>query len=212
MAGSLVDGLENSVLDHVFRNTTYTPDATVYVGLTTTIPSDSSGGTEVTGGSYARQACGFAAASGGSISNSGTITFPTASANWGTVVGFEIWSASSAGTRRAWGELLGPRKVFTCNSSTDVFTSTSHGLTDGTSVEVEVVDGALPSGLSDNTEYFIIASTANTFQLSATSGGSAINVTTDGNGAMYVQVRYKKAVNSGDTAKFTAGQLAISLD
>jgi hypothetical protein len=212
MAGSLVDGLETSILDHIFRNTTYTPDATVHVALCTTIPTDAAAGTEVTGGSYARQPFGAAAAASGSISNSGTITFPTASANWGTVVAFEIWSAVSAGTRRAWGELLGPKKVFVADASTDVCTSTAHGFSDGTSVEVEVVDGTLPTGLADNTEYFIINSAANTFKLSLTAGGAAIDITAIGSGAQYVYQRYKKAVNSGDTAKFTAGQLTITMD
>ncbi len=47
--------LENKVLDHVLRNTSYTSPTTVYVGLYTSDPTDAGSGTEVSGGSYARQ-------------------------------------------------------------------------------------------------------------------------------------------------------------
>lgn len=96
------DYLENKVIDHVFRNTTYTPAATLYLALITS--SGSSAGLEagtltgeVSGGSYARQTVTFSAASGGSTSNSGTITFPAASATWGTIRYVAVMDASSAG-------------------------------------------------------------------------------------------------------------------
>lgn len=89
MAG-FSDTVENAVLDHVLGKTTYTAPATLYAALFTAAPSDSGGGTEVTGGSYARVAItnnttNFPNASGGSKSNGTAITFPTATANWGTV-------------------------------------------------------------------------------------------------------------------------------
>jgi len=52
MAGKS-DYLENKVLDHVLRNTSYTPPATVYLGLFTANPTDAGGGTEVSGNAYA---------------------------------------------------------------------------------------------------------------------------------------------------------------
>ena len=52
------DFLEDKILNHVFRNVAYTAPATVYVGLFTTATTDAGGGTEVTGGGYARQAGG----------------------------------------------------------------------------------------------------------------------------------------------------------
>jgi hypothetical protein len=62
---SFSDYLEDAVLDHVFRNTALTSPTTVYVALYTATPSDAGGGTEVSGGSYARTAGTFGAASGG---------------------------------------------------------------------------------------------------------------------------------------------------
>lgn len=100
MAG-FSDYLEAKVLDHVFRNTAYTPPSTVYLGLHTVAPGDSGGGTEVTGGSYARQAITFGAAAtvGGvtSMVNSAQVNYPQATAAWGTIVGGGIYDAASAG-------------------------------------------------------------------------------------------------------------------
>ncbi len=110
MAG-FSDFLEDELLDHVFRNAAYTPPATVYVALYTAAPSDSGGGTEVSGGSYARTAATFGAASGGAIANSGAVTFPQASASWGTVTHFGIFDASSAGNLLAWAALTASKAV-----------------------------------------------------------------------------------------------------
>jgi len=110
MAG-FSDTIENAVLNHVFRNTTYTPATTVYVGLYTAAPTDAGGGTEVTGNGYARQAVTFSAASGGSISNSGTISFTASGGNWGTVTHFGIFSASTAGTLLAWDALSASKTI-----------------------------------------------------------------------------------------------------
>jgi len=60
---SKTDFLENKIINHVLRNTAYTAPATVYAALFTATPGESSAGTEVTGGSYARQAATFSAPS-----------------------------------------------------------------------------------------------------------------------------------------------------
>lgn len=89
--------LEGKLLDHVLKNTTYTSPTTVYVGLFTTNPTDAGTGTEVTGGSYARQAATFGAASGGSSTTTADITFPQATADWGVVSHIGIYDNVSAG-------------------------------------------------------------------------------------------------------------------
>lgn len=93
---------EASVLN-VLRNTTLT-GIVCYLGFFTAAPSDAGGGTEVSGGSYARQAPTFAAPSGTprSIATSADITFPTASADWGTITHFGIFDAVSAGNLLYW--------------------------------------------------------------------------------------------------------------
>lgn len=78
--------------------------ANTYVALFTTAPTNAgTGGTEVSGGAYVRQtvtSSGWAAASGASptqTSNSSIITFPTATANWGTVTAFALYDAATGG-------------------------------------------------------------------------------------------------------------------
>lgn len=77
--------LSNAVLNHIVGKTAYT-SPTVYVGLSTTTPAlDGTGITEPSSGSYARVATSAAtwnAASAGSITNSATIAFPTATTDW----------------------------------------------------------------------------------------------------------------------------------
>ena len=89
--------LENKVLDHVLRNTSYTSPTTVYVGLYTTDPTDAGSGTEVTGGSYARQVLSVTTASAGIVTSSADINFPQATASWGSVGYLGILDALSSG-------------------------------------------------------------------------------------------------------------------
>jgi len=116
MAGSKSDYLENKVLDHVLGGGDFTRPATVYIALYTVAPSDSGGGTEVSGGSYARAAVtnnstNWPAASAGAKSNGTAITFATATANWGTVVAFAIFDAASAGNMLYWGDLTTSKAI-----------------------------------------------------------------------------------------------------
>ena len=89
--------LENALINATLRNTTYTSVATVYVSLWTSDPTDAGSGTEVSGGSYARTAVTFGAPSNGVTTNSADVTFPTATASWGTVGWIGINDASTSG-------------------------------------------------------------------------------------------------------------------
>jgi len=91
------DFMENKIIDHMLRAQAYTPPATVYVALFTSAPSDAGGGTEVSGGAYARQAVTLDAAAGGASSNSADITFPQATADWGTVTHLALMDALTGG-------------------------------------------------------------------------------------------------------------------
>jgi hypothetical protein len=89
--------LENALINATLRNTTYTSVATVYVSLWTSDPTDAGSGTEVSGGSYARTAVTFGAPSNGVTTNSADVTFPTATASWGTVGWIGINDAATSG-------------------------------------------------------------------------------------------------------------------
>ena len=110
MAGSKSDYLENKILDHVLGGSDYTRPGTVYIALYTVAPTDAGGGTEVTGGSYARKdvtnnVTNWPAASGGAKSNGTEITFVTATADWGTVVAFAIFDTLTSGNMLYWATL-----------------------------------------------------------------------------------------------------------
>lgn len=116
MAGSKSDFLENELLDHVLGGGDYSRPATVYVALYTVAPTDAGGGTEVSGGSYARVAVtnndtNWPAASNGAKANGTEITFPTATADWGTVVAFAILDAASDGNFLYWGDLTQEKTI-----------------------------------------------------------------------------------------------------
>lgn len=89
--------LENKLLDHVLRNVSYTSPTTVYVGLYTSDPGDDNTGTEVSGGSYARQILSVTTATGGIVTSSADITFPQATGSWGVISHIGLLDALSAG-------------------------------------------------------------------------------------------------------------------
>ena len=89
--------LEDALINATLRATTYTSPATVYVSLWTSDPTDAGSGTEVSGGSYARTAVTFAAPSNGVTTNDADVTFPTATALWGTVGWIGINDAATSG-------------------------------------------------------------------------------------------------------------------
>ena len=118
MAG-FSDYLEDKVLDHVFGGNAYTAPGTLYVALYTVAPTDTGGGTEVTGGAYARQSGAFTVSGTNptQASNSAAIEYPTATANYGTVVAVGIFDASSSGNLLAYANLTASKVV----STGDVF-------------------------------------------------------------------------------------------
>ena len=121
------DYLERSLLNATLNNTAFTTVATPYISLHTADPTDAGTGTEVSGGSYARTAASFATASGtsGSVATDADITFPTATASWGTVTHIGIWNASSAGDLLYHTALDSSKTI----DSGDIFKITSGNLT-----------------------------------------------------------------------------------
>jgi hypothetical protein len=67
------------------------------------------------------------------------------------------------------------------NTTTETITSTEHGFSNGDVLLYYSNGGTALGGLTNNTTYFVVNSTINTFQLSLTSGGAAINLTGTGN-------------------------------
>jgi len=113
------DFLENELINHVLRNVPYTSPTQVFVGLFQVTPDDTGGGTEVpTGGTaYIRQTITFDPPSNGTTQNNTDVTFPVATASWGTVVAFALFDAVSGGNMLYYGLLTAPKTI----STNDVF-------------------------------------------------------------------------------------------
>ena len=71
------------------------------------------------------------------------------------------------------------------NVGTDVITKTNHGWSNGQQIKYWSIGGSAITGLTDQTVYHVIDATTDTFKVSATSGGSAINLTGTGNNDQY---------------------------
>lgn len=147
---------------------------------------------EATGGSpaYARQAVSWAAASAGQRSNSGALTFDVAA---GTYAFLTFWNASTGNTNNYHGyapingSVKGFFSVDTTLTNDQVF-SVAHGLANDDRVMLyNVFSESLPTGLTEGTVYYVVSSATNTFKVSTTSGGAAVDITAVAGGEGYFQ-------------------------
>jgi len=125
---SFSDYTENLVLNWLFTGNSATRPTAWYVGLFTAAPSDTGGGTEVSGNGYARVATGTITVSGTATTatNDAAIKFAAASGgNWGTVTHAAVFDASSAGNMLAWAPLTTSRTI----NDGDVFRIPASSLT-----------------------------------------------------------------------------------
>lgn len=111
--GGPTDYLVNKLIDYFFRGQAYVAPATLYGCLFTTAPDNAGGGTEVSGGAYARAplladtthmsgtqgpgTTGASSGTSGKSQNNQAVNFPVPSADWGVVVGTGWKDASSGG-------------------------------------------------------------------------------------------------------------------
>lgn len=102
------DYLEDKVINITLRGQAWTTITTVYVALYTANPTDANTGTEVSGGSYVRMASTWNAPSNGLSTNTTDITFPVATAGWGTITHMGILDASSGGNLLYHGAITSP--------------------------------------------------------------------------------------------------------
>ncbi len=84
--------------------------------------------------------------------------------------------------------VVGYTTPFTANVTTDTLTAVGHPYANGDVVRISNTGGAVPAGLSTLTDYYVIGVSGNTLQLSATSGGSAIDITGVGTGTHFLGV------------------------
>jgi hypothetical protein len=109
---SFTNTFETRVLTWVFTNSSATRPTAWFVALYTGAPNDAGGGTEVSGGAYARQAVTFSV-SGDTATNTGAIEYPTATAGYGTVTHVGIFDASTGGNLIAYAALTASKTIDT---------------------------------------------------------------------------------------------------
>jgi hypothetical protein len=111
---SFTDYTENLALTYLFNTGAVTRPTAWFVGLFTAAPSDTGGGTEVTGNGYARVSAGTISGSGTAttFTNAAAIEFAAASGgNWGTIGWAGIYTASTGGTLLAWAPLTTAKAI-----------------------------------------------------------------------------------------------------
>lgn len=113
------DYLENGLQEH-FKLDTQLPLEDTYVALHTADPLDDGSGAEVTGGSYARVQVNQDGTTppfwedsdtGLGIQNQSAVTFPTATASWGTITHVAVWDAATTGNLLFHGALSASKVV-----------------------------------------------------------------------------------------------------
>jgi hypothetical protein len=186
----ITDACKNGMLDSAVAAALLT---TPFLSLHTGFPP--AGGNELTGGSpaYARKSITWAAAAAGAKSISASVVFDVAAGTTVRAVG--NYDASTAGTQKCWSPAGASARraiaVTAADLAGNTIQSPAHGLAAGNSVLFwATIGAALPTGLAEDTEYFVIAAglTADVFEVSTTLGGSAVDIT---------------AIGDGDVQKFT---------
>lgn len=212
------DRVAQGILNHITGKTTIFTMPTAYVGLFTAIGTDAGTGfTEPSGGGYARvstAAGDWNSATGSapsSISNANPINFPTATANWGNIIGFGLYDASTAGNLLAW-DYFGafswqPATVSTASPA--VLTAHAHGFSAADLIEWSVeYGGTTPTFSQSNFTGPLTVVSPSTDTFTVTNGATAVNTSGTGNGM--IRKLTSQAINSGVQASFPASSLSLT--
>jgi len=101
---------ETHVLQYTFTNTAVTRPTAWYLGLFTAAPGEAGGGTEVSGGSYVREAVTFSV-TGDTATNTAAVEWPVATATWGTITHIAVYDASTGGNQIAYAALTNAKTI-----------------------------------------------------------------------------------------------------
>jgi len=212
------DRTSQGILGHIVGKAALFALPTVYVALFTAAGSDAGTGfTEVSGGAYARAptaAADWSSPSGSApsqINNANTLTFPTATANWGSIIAFGLYDAATAGNLLAW-DYFGnfdwlPATVSAAAAA--VITAKAHGYSASDLVQWTTEYGGINPTFSQSNftgPLTVVGPTADTFTV--TNGGTAVNTSATGSGMVRKVVA--QAITSGAAAAFPAGSLIIT--
>ena len=109
---SFSNEFETRVLQWTFTTGSPTRPTAWYIGLFTSDPGEAQGGTEVSGGSYVREAVTFSV-TGDTATNTAAIEWPVATASWGTITHIAVYDASTSGNQIAYAALTNSKTIAT---------------------------------------------------------------------------------------------------
>lgn len=181
-------------------------EGTTYLSLHSAYSASGAG--EITGGSpaYARKTVTWTTPASRSILLAGAVTFDVPAS---TVAWIGRWNAVTGGTFLGMGAVQGDEKEFSVDITTNVITQTAHGYLDTNTIVF--YGGTPPGGLVEGTTYYVRDKTTDTYKVAATSGGTAIDITTVPAAACVVSKIIPEVfgaqgmVNVPTTFKLTAG-------
>ena len=177
--------------------------------------ADTTASPEATGGGYARLGVVWAAAaSGQKTGSSGTLTFDVAA---GTYAFFGLYNASTGNTNNYLGYIpFGGATALKGFASTDPtltndqFFSVAHGMADNDRVLLDpVFSETVPSGITAGAVYYVVNSATNTFKVSTTQGGAAVDITALNGGEVYWQRVVPEVFGATGQITVAANQLIL---
>lgn len=192
------------------------PATNLYASLHTANPGESGdqSTSEVAYTSYARVAVVRSGSgwtvTGDAAENAAAVTFPKATGGTATALFWGVGTAASGTGKLLYygpiGSVVGPG----IGNTDDTIDSPSHGLAEDDQVVVYPADGeSLPTGLTEGTVYYVIASglTTDAFKVSTSEGGSAVDITAAG--TLTIRKLSGLAISNNITPEFAAGALDI---
>ena len=211
------DRVSRGILEHITGKAAIFSLPTAYIGLFTGAGSDGVGGfTEVSGGSYVRKATAAAdwspaaGSAPSSISNSVTLPFVVATADWGIVVAFGLFDALSGGNLLCW-DYIGnyPWRPATVNvASPGVITLPNHGFLAADLVLWSIEHGGVtPTFSQSNFTGALTVVSPSLHDFTVTNGGVAVNTSGAGNGMIRKYV--PQAIINGAAATFPPASFTI---
>lgn len=194
------------------KNTALDALGITHLGAHTAFPGDA-GSNEVTGGSpaYARKAATFGAAASGTKATTDAQTFDIPGST--TVAWLSGWTASTAGSCRAVAPLGGSPKKFQVDLANNKILCEGHGYADGD--RIVFYGGTPPTGLTEGTIYFVRAQAAadpDTFEVAATAGGAAIDITGQAAAGCVVSKIVPEAFGAQGTLNVASGAFSVNLN
>ena len=183
-------------------------DAEPSTHLSAHIAWSPTGANEVTGGSpaYARKAGAWDSASGAVAALSAAVTFDVPAAT--TVLYVGRWTALTAGTFLGMSPLNGTETEFSVDLTANTIKQVAHGYANGT--QVVFLGGTPPGGLTEGTTYYVVSTATDTYQVAATAGGAAIDLTAEPAAACMASKIVPETYGSQGTLQITTLPLRLT--